>query len=234
MRMRFKPYARPELEAWTQFIITPEAQKGHWNTAFKNPSLPLELEFGCGKGGFISQLGVRQPNCNHLGVDIKSEVLVVAKRTIEKRYAEAEKEINNTVITSWNIEKIGEILSSDDKIQKIYINFCNPWYKSGDAKHRLTHPRQLIQYREFLADGGEIFFKTDDTPLYFDSLRYFELSGFDILWKTENLHENEPAWNLRTEHEKMFSDEGIAIKACIAKMKPANLDRELFSKMKDV
>lgn len=234
MRMRFKPYARPELEAWKQFIVAPKEQQGKWNKLFENPNFPFELELGCGKGGFISQLGLRQPSSNHLGVDIKSEVLIVAKRNIEKSYAQAQKEVNNTVITSWNIEKIGEIVSKADKVSKIYINFCNPWYKSGDAKHRLTHPRQLIQYRDFLLDEGEIYFKTDDAPLYFDSLRYFELSGFEITWKTENLHANEPEWNIRTEHEKMFSEQGILIKACIAKMKPAKLDRDEFSKMKDV
>lgn len=234
MRMHFKPYARPELEAWNHYSIKAAAKKGQWNSAFKNTNQPFVLELGCGKGGFISQLALRQPNINHLGVDIKSEVLVVAKRNIEASFAKVEKEIENVVITSWNIEKIGEILAPQDAVTKIYINFCNPWYKSGDAKHRLTHPRQLIQYRDFLVPGGEIVFKTDDTPLYVDSLRYFQLSGFEVTWCTEDLHSNEPSWNIRTEHETMFSQQGIAIKACIAKMKPAKLDKHTFSRMKDV
>ena len=63
------------------------------------------------------------------------------------------------------------------------------------------YPRQLIAYREFLKDGGEIYFKTDDDDLFRDSVEYFPASGYDIEWITYDLHENEPEWNIRTEHE---------------------------------
>ena len=86
-------------------------------------------------------------------------------------------------------------------------------------KHRLTYPRQLIQYRDFLKDGGEIYFKTDDDDLFRDSLTYFPASGYDIVWQTYDLHENEPEWNIRTEHEGMFTEMGIKIKALIARKK---------------
>lgn len=234
MRMKFKPYARPELAAWPNYVDSPKDHLGQWRQAFSNPSSNFQIELGCGKGGFISQIGLRQPLVNHLGLDIKSEVLVVAKRTIEKQYQAAGAEPDNILITSWDIERIGGIISPADAVSTIYINFCNPWYKTGDAKHRLTHPRQLIQYRDFLVENGEIRFKTDDGPLFFDTLRYFEYSGFDIVWKTEDLHKNEPEWNIRTEHEGMFSEQGIAIKACIAKIKQANLDKDAFSKLKDI
>ena len=84
---------------------------------------------------------------------------------------------------------------------------------------RLTYPRQLIQYRDFLKDGGEIYFKTDDDDLFRDSLTYFPASGYDIVWQTYDLHENEPEWNIRTEHEGMFTEMGIKIKALIARKK---------------
>ena len=105
-------------------------------------------------------------------------------------------------------------------MDRIYINFCNPWSKNGSShKHRLTYPRQLINYREFLKDGGEIYFKTDDDDLFRDSLEYFPASGYDIEWMTFDLHENEPEWNIRTEHEGMFTEMGIKIKALIARKK---------------
>ncbi len=118
-------------------------------------------------------------------------------------------------------EKISEILGPDDHIQRIYINFCNPWGKAGHQKHRLTHPRQLALYRNILLDDGEIWFKTDDAPLFADTLRYLALAGFAVLWQTDDLHRAEPAWNIRTEHEAMFAAEGIPIKALIAQKRPA-------------
>ncbi len=92
--------------------------------------------------------------------------------------------------------------------------------KRSTNKHRLTYPRQLLQYRAFLEDGGEIYFKTDDDDLFRDSLDYFPASGYEITWMTFDLHENEPDWNIRTEHEGMFTEMGIKIKALIARKKP--------------
>ena len=103
---------------------------------------------------------------------------------------------------STDIERIKGVITPEDTVSRIYINFCNPWSKNASSnKHRLTYPRQLIQYRDFLKDGGEIYFKTDDDDLFRD------------------LHENEPEWNIRTEHEGMFTEMGIKIKALIARKK---------------
>ena len=116
--------------------------------------------------------------------------------------------------------RIKGVITAEDTVSRIYINFCNPWSKNGSShKHRLTYPRQLINYREFLKDGGEIYFKTDDDDLFRDSLTYFPASGYDIVWQTYDLHENEPEWNIRTEHEGMFTEMGIKIKALIARKK---------------
>src|SRR5699024_1405295 len=81
-------------------------------------------------------------------------------------------------------------------------------------------PRQLLQYRALMDEGGEIWFKTDDDDLFRDSLSYFPAAGFEITWQTADLHADEPAWNLRTEHEGMFSEQGIPIKALIARKAP--------------
>lgn len=232
MRMRFKPYARGELAAWPHYIDEPAALRGHWREAFADPTLPLRLELGCGKGGFLAGVARQEPAFNYLGVDIKSEVLVVAKRTIE--HSAGQEEIGNIKITSQNIERIGDILSEPDSAQRIYINFCNPWYKSGHSKHRLTHPRQLLQYRAFLQPEGCLYFKTDDELLFNDTLRYFPLAGFAVTWISRDLHKNEPVWNIRTEHEQMFSEQGILIKACVAQIRPGQLDEEKIRRMKTV
>lgn len=109
-------------------------------------------------------------------------------------------------------------MSKEDTVDRIYINFCNPWPKPKHKKKRLTHTKQLMLYREFLKDGGEIYFKTDDDELFNESLKYFEEAGFEVLVKTYDLHnENIFANNIETEHEKMFSEEGKKIKALICR-----------------
>ena len=108
-------------------------------------------------------------------------------------------------------------MSEKDIVDRIYINFCNPWPKPKHKKKRLTHTKQLMSYREFLKDNGEIYFKTDEDGLFYDSLKYFEESGFTVVNKTENLHENNIFENnIETEHEKMYTEEGKTIKALIA------------------
>ena len=122
--------------------------------------------FGCGKGGFISKLAVQNPKINYLGIDIKSEVLGLAKRNVEKEYLEAKREIDNILLTAYEIEIIQNILNENDRIDRIYINFCNPWPKAKHNKKRLTYPRQLEKYKVFLKPEGEIYFKTDDLDLF--------------------------------------------------------------------
>ena len=174
--------------------------------------------FGCGKGSFIAKLAVQNPEINYLAIDIKSEVLGLAKRNIEKEYLKAQKEIDNVLLTAYEIEIIQNILNEKDIVDRIYINFCNPWPKPRHNKKRLTHTKQLEKYKKFLKPGGEIYFKTDDDNLYKATIRYLEETGFEIIKQTENLHK-EPIWanNIETEHEKMFEEQGITTKAIIAK-----------------
>ena len=175
--------------------------------------------FGCGKGSFIAKLAVQNPEINYLAIDIKSEVLGLAKRNIEKEYLNAQKEIDNVLLTAYEIEIIQNILNEKDTVDRIYINFCNPWPKPRHNKKRLTHTKQLEKYKIFLKPGGEIYFKTDDYNLYKATIRYLEETGFEIIKQTENLHK-EPIWanNIETEHEKMFEEQGITTKAIIARI----------------
>ncbi len=213
MRIRFKPWARPELEASKFYIDNPEDYKGKWNTLFKE-NKPLHLELGCGKGNFISNLAVSHPENNYIAIDLVDAMLGLAKRNIEAVYGEAKKDIDNVYLTRYDIERVLNIFDKEDKIERIYINFCNPWPRGKHHKKRLTHTRQLEKYREFLVDGGEVYFKTDDDALFTDSLTYFEECGFKILDKTYDLASCQNFWdNIMTEHEKMFMEQGIKIKA---------------------
>ena len=218
MRIRYKKWARPELEASKFYIDEPEKMKGKWKTFFKNPNNPLYLELGCGKGQFISNLASENLDKNYIAIDLVDAMLGLAKRNVEQVYAEKNIEPENIVLTRYDIERILQILDKEDKIERIYINFCNPWPKGKHRKKRLTHTRQLEKYKQFLTPNGEIYFKTDDDDLFNSTLLYLEETGFEVKAKTYDLHQ-EPIFehNIETEHEKMFTEQGIKIKALIAR-----------------
>ena len=220
MRIRYKKWARPELEASEFYEDEPEKWKGKWKEHYDDSRKPFMLELGCGKGQFISKLAVENQNINFLAIDLVDAMLGLAKRNIEQEYQNENLEPKNVIITRFDIERINLILDKKDEVERIYINFCNPWPKGKHRKKRLTHSRQLEKYKEFLKPNAEVYFKTDDDGLFESSLIYFEESGFEIIKKTYDLHE-EPIFerNIETEHEKMFSEQGIKIKALIARLK---------------
>ena len=218
MRIRFKPWARKELETSPFYINNPK-----------------DYELGCGKGNFISQASIQNPNINYIAIDLVDAMLGIAKRNIEVAYKirkttnkeeieneiEKQKNVKNVKLLRYDISNISEIFGKEDEIKRIYINFCNPWPKGKHHKKRLIFDRNLLEYKNFLK--GEIYFKTDDDKLFKASLEYFENAGYEVISKTYDLHKEENFWkdqiNIETEHEKMFTAEGIKIKALIAKLK---------------
>lgn len=215
MRMRKKPWARPELESCDFFVISPKEYKGKWKMLFKKEQ-PIFLELGCGKGTFMAVHGSENPDINYIAIDIKDEVLGLAKRNIEKAFKEKGRAVDNVKLMAQEIGLINEMLGEDDIVSRIYINFCNPWPKEKHKKRRLTHTRQLEQYKVFLKDEGEIYFKTDDDELFEESLEYFKEAGFKIKYITYDLHNSDFHGNVETEHEKMFTEKGIKTKFLIA------------------
>lgn len=217
MRLRKKPWARPNLLACEFFVENPMSNIGVWNSKFntsKNEKKPLHIELGCGKGGFISKLSFLNHNINYIAIDIKDEVLILAKNNIEDLHNNY---VNNLLILSHEIMLIDKIFNENDKIETIYINFCNPWYKRSHYKRRLTHPNQLNQYKKFLVKNGIIHFKTDDFDLFTDSIEYFQSCNFKIEFITYDLHSLKLSKNIMTEHEEMYLKEGKKIMYAIAK-----------------
>ena len=219
MRIRYKKWARPELEASEFYIDNPEEYKGKWKETFNNKENPIHLELGCGKGQFISQLASNNLDKNYIAIDLVDAMLGLAKRSVEQVYLEKNMKPENVKLTRYDIERILNIFEEKDEIERIYINFCNPWPRGKHHKKRLTHIRQLDKYKQFLQKNGEIFFKTDDDSLFADSLLYFKQTGFTIEKFTYDLEKEENFWdNIVTEHEQMFMNEGIKIKAVIARL----------------
>ncbi len=216
MRMRRKNWARPELNQCKYYIKNPTDMRGKWTSLFEK-NQPVHLELGCGKGVFLSKLAFDNPNINYIGIDMSDDILGVARRNIEKTFEGKSPE--NVLLTRYNIEYCSKLFDKSDIVDKIYICFCNPWPKTRHHKRRLTHTRQLIQYKEFLRKNALIYFKTDDDALFEDSINYFKDSGFKIEYITYDLHNSDfMKHNLLTEHEIMFSEQGIPIKFLIAKM----------------
>ena len=220
MRIRKKKWAEPELSVCDFFVKNPDEHAGNWKSAFKKEQ-PLYLEIGCGKGGFAGQLALKNPDKNIIAVDIKIDMLGVGRRTIVKLFEENGKSqdgINNLLLVNYNVEQLDKIITADDKIDRLYINFCNPWPRAKHKKRRLTYYKKLAMYKTFLKPDAEIRFKTDDDELFNESIEYFEQSGYKITYLTRDLHASDVTDNIQTEHEKMFSAEGIKIKYLVAVM----------------
>lgn len=222
MRIRKKKWAEPELSVCNFYVKNPEEYAGKWMQAFKKEQ-PLYLEIGCGKGGFAGQLALKNPDKNIIALDIKVDMLGVGRRTIVKLFENAGKtqdDITNLLLVKYNVEMLDKIITADDKIDRLFINFCNPWPRAKHKKRRLTYYKKLEMYKTFLKPDSKIRFKTDDDELFDESLEYFEQSGYEILYLTRDLHASDVTDNIETEHEKMFSEEGIKIKYLIARQKP--------------
>ena len=222
MHMRTKKWAKPELAVCPYFTDEPETKRGRWRAQFEREQ-PLYLELGCGKGVSTAAMVKDNPTINYVAVDITCNVLGDTRRNIEKAFDG--EPVKNVMIARYDISYIEKVFAPEDRVERIYINFCNPWTKRPKyAKRRLTHPRQLMQYREFLVDGGEIWFKTDNDDLFLSSKRYFGECGFELTYVTEDLHNSGFEGSLATEHEKMFSEQGIPIKFLIAKKLPISAE----------
>ncbi|WP_026884608.1 tRNA (guanosine(46)-N7)-methyltransferase TrmB [Clostridium akagii] len=203
MRLRKKWWARPELEKSPLVIIQPKDFKGKWNEVFGNNN-EIYLELGCGRGEFTTRNAVENPDKNYIAIDLKDEVLVCTLRNVEKA------EISNVRIIPLEIAFISEIFD-ESEISRIYINFCNPWPKDRHNKRRLTHPKFLIKYKQFIRANTEIWFKTDNFDLFEASMEYLASNNFEINYYTYDLHNSNFAENIPTEYENKFVKLGMKI-----------------------
>lgn len=218
MHMRKKKWARPELAACPFYVNGGEAERGKWKERFPHPERPLHMEMGCGKGVSTARMIADNPEINYIISDMSPDVLGTARRNLGEACG---REPENVMILRTDICFIHRVFSEADTAERIYIHFCNPWTEHPKhAKRRLTHPRQLMQYREFLRDDGEIWFKTDDDTLFADSLVYFDLCGFENVYRTADLHRDGFTPNYISEHEAKYTGLGVPIKFGIFRKKP--------------
>ncbi len=211
MRLRKIKGAQDFLDSHPEIVIAdPAVHKGNWDKVFGNTN-PLHIEIGSGKGRFILDLARKNPNINYIAIEKFDSVLI---RALEKFIAEP---MSNVRLLCYHADTLDEVFSSE--VDRLYLNFSDPWPKDRHAKRRLTHPRFLKHYEGILK--GELIFKTDNLDLFNYSLGSMEDYGMILKDTTYDLHSLNVD-NIMTEFEEKFSGLGFKINRVIAEFKGDN------------
>ena len=212
MRMRKKKNLVPRMEACGAWLVRdPFAQKGHWRELMPE-AREVRLELGCGKGRFTAGTAAAEPDVLLIAVEKVPDAMVVAM----ERARDAG--LKNVYFVDVDAALLPDMFEPGE-IDRIYINFCDPWPKSNQAKRRLTHHNFLNLYRKVLKNGGEIHFKTDNDKLFEWSVEEIPQYGWELRDVTRDLHANGPV-GVMTDYEKKFHELGKNINRCVAVMQP--------------
>lgn len=212
MRMRKKKNCGARMERCSQiWIKEPENYKGKWHELFGNNN-PIHIEIGCGKGSFVRGMAQMYPDVNFVAVEKVEDVIVMA---MEKA---VEAELTNVLFTDMDAERIEDFFEYGEA-ERIYLNFSDPWKKNKQAKRRLTHKNFLDRYKKILEPGKEIWFKTDNKPLFEFSLNSFCEEDFKLSNITLDLHNSGFEGNVMTEYETRFVELGQPIYRLQAKVR---------------
>ncbi len=205
MRLKNVPGAAEKIAASKYNVAEPKSVKGNWHEVFENQN-PIFIEVGMGKGKFITTLAKMHPENNYIGIEKYSSVLVRAVEKVE------EEDLANLRFVRMDAEELPEVFEKEE-IDRIYLNFSDPWPKERHAKRRLTSVQFLERYDQILKKDGQIEFKTDNRPLFEFSLEQAPLANWTIEASTFDLHHDEKmnAENVMTEYEEKFSQKGNPI-----------------------
>ncbi len=203
MRMRHKKHEKERMEAVKSYLIT--------EPSMLSDKTPLHMEIGCGKGAFITETARRSPDIQYLAVEKVSSVLVLAMEKADRA------ELKNVQFFSGDVMNLADFGLSG-KVERIYLNFSDPWPRLKHAKRRLTAPSFLALYKTLLVPNGEIIMKTDNVPLFDFSLETLPANGFKLESVTRDLHAENAPENVMTEYETNFSSQGIPICRLKAKL----------------
>lgn len=212
MRLRKRPWIDKAILEFKDFVFLkdsfePTELKGHWRDIF-NRNAPLYVELGTGKGRFINQLALQYPEVNFLGIELQQDIIYYAAQKAAKA------KLTNIRLAVFNINAI-DSLFAEDEIDRLYINFCDPWPKKRHAKRRLTHINFLIKYQKILKSSARLFFKTDNRDLFDFSLEQFKEADCKTSAITYDLHNDTPIiGDVMTEYEEKFSGFGEKINRC--------------------
>jgi tRNA (guanine-N7-)-methyltransferase len=209
MRIRRKPNLIPRMERCAHVQIQEPAElKGEWLK--KNPNYSkLWVELGCGKGRFTAETAEQNPQALLVAIEKVADAMIIG---MERAF---DKGIENVRFIDTDVLAL-PVIFSQGEVDRIYLNFSDPWPKNRDAKHRLTSPGFLELYESVLKPEGEIHFKTDNKPLFEYSVETFEAEGWTLYEVTCNLHENGVV-GVMTDYEAKFYEQGVTINRLVAK-----------------
>lgn len=208
MRMRRKKNLGPRMERCAPWQIRePEKLRGTWRSLLPGAS-ELRLELGCGKGRFTCQTAAAEPEVLFVAVERVPDAMVMAMERAK------DMGLTNVFFIDADAARLPEFFA-EGEVDRLYINFCDPWPTKRHAKRRLTHRNFLLRYRQVLRDGGEIHFKTDNLPLFQFSLPEFAAAGFRTEEVTNDLH-GQGVRGIMTDYEAKFHDLGTPINRCVA------------------
>ncbi|HFI0292002.1 TPA: tRNA (guanosine(46)-N7)-methyltransferase TrmB [Streptococcus suis] len=204
MRVRNRKGAPELLANNPQYVIlNPEDCKGRWTEIFGNDN-PIHVEVGSGKGRFVTGMAAQNPDINYIGIDIQLTVLSYAlDRVLESGLPNIKLlQVDGSSLTNY---------FAPAEIDRLYLNFSDPWPKKRHEKRRLTYKSFLDTYKEILPDKGEIHFKTDNRGLFEYSLTSFSQYGMVLNQVWLDLHASDYEGNVMTEYEEKFSKKGQVI-----------------------
>ncbi len=186
-------------------IHKPEEKKNNWKEVFGNTN-PIRIEVGMGKGRFIHELAKQNPDVNYIGIEKYSSVLLRALQKMD------EEPVPNLLFICMDAEDIVEVFGKDE-IDRIYLNFSDPWPKDRHARRRLPSKEFLRRYDTFLKEDGVLEFKTDNRGLFDFALEELPYAGWEIMQLSYDLHQDEKMMigNIMTEYEEKFSAIGNPI-----------------------
>ena len=211
MRLRGKKGAPELLEQSKLAILDPQSARGRWHDIFGNDR-PIHVELGMGKGQFISAMSRRHPDVNFIGIDMYDELIARACEKAETIRGELGVDTDaNLRLVRANIEYL-ESMFAEGEIERIFLNFSDPWPKKRHARRRLTHPRFIEKYKHVLNERGEIHQKTDSVTLFEYSLNSYAEVGLQMRNISLDLHRDGPhPDHVMTEYEEKFSSRGMNI-----------------------
>lgn len=210
MRLRHKPWAKEKLQQHPNVVISdPEAYRGNWKQAFQREA-SLHVEIGTGKGQFLTGMAERNPSVLFVGIEFMESVIVSA---LEKVLAS---EVENAKLLNRNAVDLS-LFFAENEVDRIYLNFSDPWPKNRHEKRRLTYRDFLSMYEKVLKPGGEVHLKTDNRGLFEYSLDSFRQYGLEVANVSWDLHKSEMSENVMTEYEEKFSENGQTIYRCEAR-----------------
>lgn len=212
MRLRYVPGQYEYLQKNEKTITEPEKRNYKLNSVFNNQS-PIHVELGCGKGKFFRQMALQNPEINYFGFEKSVKVAYRCAKSV------IENDPNNYFIVYSNGDILQEVFEAKS-IERIYLNFSDPWPKPSHYKRRMTHKNFLDVYRLVLVADGEIHMKTDNNDLFEYSLEQFKEDNWDLIMVTRDLHNSQyNEGNIMTEYEEKFAEEGRPINKLIARIK---------------